>query len=62
MTEQKNSHHQQMIDDWLAAGNKITICPAGETSDGELPGYGWGKKKKKAKTATKKKSNGVLVK
>lgn len=61
MTEQKNSHNQKMIDDWLAAGNKITICPPGETSDGELPGYGWGKKKKKAKTA-KKKSNGVLVK
>tara|TARA_B100000941_G_scaffold201345_1_gene146366 strand:+ start:72 stop:242 length:171 start_codon:yes stop_codon:yes gene_type:complete len=46
--EQRSSDEQKAIDDWLKAGNKITICPTGQTSDGELPGYAWGKKKKKA--------------
>ena len=55
--EQRSSDEQKAIDDWLKAGNKITICPAGQTSDGELPGYAWGKKKKKApkKKTTKRK-------
>ena len=50
--EQRSTEEQKAIDDWLKAGNKITICPRGQTSDGELPGYAWGKKKKKP---TKKK-------
>tara|TARA_B100000073_G_C23678349_1_gene551520 strand:- start:144 stop:314 length:171 start_codon:yes stop_codon:yes gene_type:complete len=45
--EQRSAEEQKAIDDWLKAGNKITICPRGQTSDGELPGYAWGKKKKK---------------
>ena len=52
--EQRSSDEQQAINDWLKSGNKITICPTGQTSDGELPGYAWGKKKKKP-TPTKKK-------
>tara|TARA_B100000530_G_C15814787_1_gene431041 strand:- start:577 stop:759 length:183 start_codon:yes stop_codon:yes gene_type:complete len=52
--EQRSNEEQQAINDWLKAGNKITICPTGQTSDGELPGYAWGKKKKKSQTAKKK--------
>ena len=52
--EQRSNEEQQAINHWLKAGNKITICPTGQTSDGELPGYAWGKKKKKSQTAKKK--------
>lgn len=54
MSKEISSNDQQAINDWLKAGNKITICPTGQTSDGELPGYAWGKRKKKT-TPTKKK-------
>lgn len=47
--DQRSRQEQKAIDEWLKAGNKITICPTGQTSDGEMPGYGWGKKKKKPK-------------
>jgi len=35
------------IAEWLAKGNKITYCEKGATTEGILPGYGWGRKPKK---------------
>jgi hypothetical protein len=39
---------QSVIDEWLAKGNKITICEPGERSEEGVIGYthSWGRKKK----------------
>ena len=54
---EKTIEEQRLIDEWLSKGNKITICPTGQTSDGEIPGYGWGKRKKKSTPKKKIKKN-----
>lgn len=36
--EQVTSEDQKIIDEWLNAGNKITICPSGQTTEGIEPG------------------------
>ena len=48
--EEVSSEDQKIIDEWLHAGNKITICPSGQTTEGIEPGgyASWGRKKKKA--------------
>jgi hypothetical protein len=54
--EQISSEDQKTIDEWLNAGNKITICPSGQTTEGIEPGYAsWGRKKKKVTPPKKKK-------
>jgi|TARA_B110000879_G_C10717358_1_gene335250 hypothetical protein len=39
---------QEAIDEWLAKGNKITVCEPGERSEEGVIGYthSWGRKKK----------------
>ncbi|SVA53754.1 uncharacterized protein METZ01_LOCUS106608 [marine metagenome] len=46
------------MEEWLAAGNKITICETGARSEGLEQGYSWGrvKKKKGKKTNSTKKT------
>jgi|TARA_B100000780_G_scaffold275588_1_gene242461 hypothetical protein len=47
------------IAEWIAKGNSITVCPTGATTEGILPGYGWGRRPKKAvpeKAPAKKKA------
>ena len=50
--------NQQLMEEWLAAGNKITICETGAQSEGLEQGYSWGrvKKKKGKKTNSTKKT------
>ena len=52
--EEKTTEEIKQIEEWIKAGNKVTICPPGQRTEGIEPGYGWGKKKKK-EPATKKK-------
>jgi len=49
MKEEKTTEEQSLIDEWLAKGNKITICQPFERSSDDNIAYthGWGKKKKK---------------
>jgi|TARA_B100001094_G_C17801730_1_gene609457 hypothetical protein len=55
--EEVSSEDQKIIDEWLNAGNKITICPSGQTTEGIEPGgyASWGRKKKKVTPPKKKK-------
>ncbi len=48
--EEKSTEEQKMIDEWLAKGNKVTICPPNTRTDSVEYVYGWGKKKKKKVT------------
>ncbi len=33
MSEEKDFENKRLIEEWLAKGNKITICPPGQRSD-----------------------------
>ena len=45
--DEVTSTESKEIQEWLAKGNEITVCPTGATTEGILPGYGWGRKPKK---------------
>ena len=52
---QNESMRVETIEEWLAAGNKITICPPGMRSE-DVVTKSWGRKRKpKAKKAAAKK-------
>lgn len=58
--KQKNQSENmrvETIEEWLALGNKITICPPGMRSE-DVVTKSWGRKRKPAakKTAAKKKA------
>jgi hypothetical protein len=51
--EQRSPEEAKAIEEWLAKGNKITICDPNARSDYEDIAPAWGKRKKK-KAAPKK--------
>ena len=46
---EKTEADQKLMDEWLAKGNKVTVCAPGERTSNDNIAYthGWGKKKKK---------------
>tara|TARA_R110000851_G_scaffold4150_2_gene17008 strand:- start:5861 stop:6037 length:177 start_codon:yes stop_codon:yes gene_type:complete len=48
MRDEVTDEDSKAMKEWLAKGNKVTICPPMMRSDPEEVGYTWGKKKKKA--------------
>lgn len=44
--------NQELMEEWLAAGNKITVCEPGARTEGLEQGYSWGKPKKKKSKKT----------
>ena len=39
----------QTVEEWLALGNKITICPPGMRSEDVVTKHSWGRGKKRSK-------------
>jgi predicted phosphoadenosine phosphosulfate sulfurtransferase len=54
-TNQDENMRVQTMEEWLAAGNKITICPPGMRSEEVVTKFNGGRGRKK-KTAAKKKN------
>jgi hypothetical protein len=45
---QTTEEEKKQIEEWLAKGNKITICPPNTRTEDITYVHGWGKKKKKS--------------
>ena len=50
---QRTKGESRMIKEWLAAGNKIEVCPPGARTEQEDIVHTWGNRKKKATPAKK---------
>jgi len=46
MRDEVTSEDKKAMEEWIAKGNKVTICPPMARSDPDDVGYTWGKKKK----------------
>jgi hypothetical protein len=44
---QRTEADTKAIEEWLAKGNKVTVCEANARTDADEIGYSWGGKKKK---------------
>ena len=44
---QRSESDTEAIKEWLAKGNKVTVCPPGAKSEPGEVGYTWGRKPKK---------------
>lgn len=47
--DQVTDDDKKSIEEWLAKGNEITICPPGERTDSDLIGHVWKRGRPKAK-------------
>lgn len=48
MRDEVTDEDSKAMKEWLAKGNKVTICPPCTRSDPDEVGYTWGRKKKAA--------------
>ena len=59
--ETKTEEDQRLMDEWLAKGNKVEICPPRTRTDPDDIAYTWVRGRKKAKPEEEKKSRDVAL-